>query len=420
MSESKWLIPKLWDPCMPWVLCNTLCSFAFCVAAPHAHGAVTSPSFRWIQVEQKNLHGTTEGNVWTLVAEHLLLKNDCLEDIDLPFSVRSGTVEKLSVRWEDKQSLKIHVDTIFVCLESRKGKVLSVEMQKDKEVRAKLAELEHWDAKLDNSLSPSSEEDTKGKDDGAATYRALLDKLEVTISNIHICYYDSSTCHTFGAHIEEITLRNLMGKDKEQTFKSADVKGLALYIDAAEPPTDPASAKARAHTYILNPMSAHTQISYDHAKSKLDVQRPKIALEATVPELSVSLRRHQYFCVMSFLDFLSNRQRLVIARPGRPESSPVDQPAEWWAYLLSNVRREVNDRLHRRTAAFHKERRKKRLEYVDLYIKRRRDELKKKEAKVCILSMWGFCFCRAVSCWLYAVGFKVVEPARCLGLVSWE
>ena len=84
------------------------------------------------------------------------------------------------------------------------------------------------------------------------------------------------------------------------------------------------------------------------------------------------------------------------------------------------MRREVNDRLHRRTAAFHKERRKKRLEYVDLYIKRRRDELKKKEAKVCILSMWGFCFCRAVSCWLYAVGFKVVEPARCLGLVSWE
>lgn len=258
--------------------------------------------------------------MWTLEAEHLLLKRDCLEDMDIPFSVRSGTVEKLSVRWEDNKSLKIHVDTIFVCLESRKGKVLTPEMLKDKELRAKLAELEQWDAQLDHSLSPSGEEDTKGKDDGAGTYRALLDKLEVTISNIHICYYDASTCHTFGAHIDSITLKNLVGACKEQTFKSADMTGLAVYIDADEPPTNPVEARERAHTYILSPLSAHLQVSYDHIKSKMDVTRPKIALGATVPEFSFSLRRHQYFCVMSFLDFWSNRQRLVTVRLG---SSPA-------------------------------------------------------------------------------------------------
>lgn len=48
---------------------------------------------------------------------------------------------------------------------------------------------------------------------------------------------------------------------------------------------------------------------------------------------------------------------------------------------MDGVRRDVQDRLRRQTGSFLAERRKKRLAYVELYIKRRGDELKKKEVK---------------------------------------
>jgi len=35
--------------------------------------------------------------VWTLTANDLLLKKDCLDNLGIPFTVRSGTVKKLSV-----------------------------------------------------------------------------------------------------------------------------------------------------------------------------------------------------------------------------------------------------------------------------------------------------------------------------------
>lgn len=52
---------------------------------------------RWIHVDQKQLHADTQGKVWTLTANDLLLKKDCLDHLGIPFTVRSGTVKTLRV-----------------------------------------------------------------------------------------------------------------------------------------------------------------------------------------------------------------------------------------------------------------------------------------------------------------------------------
>lgn len=175
---------------------------------------------RWIHVEKKNLHGQTQGNVWTLEVDDLLLRRDCLDRFELPFIVRYGTVKKLTVVWRDKHTLQIAVDTVFVVLESRSAdRTPSSEELKEMEEKVhrlltaprapttpadcpprpprdgqtKRALLEHWEAQLDGSLSNPALEDP-GAAPGAANegggpreehgkgqadaYRALIDKLE--------------------------------------------------------------------------------------------------------------------------------------------------------------------------------------------------------------------------------------------------
>ena len=52
---------------------------------------------RWIHVDQKKLHAQTQGHVWTLTANDLEIKKDCLDTLGIPLAVRSGTVKKLTV-----------------------------------------------------------------------------------------------------------------------------------------------------------------------------------------------------------------------------------------------------------------------------------------------------------------------------------
>ena len=52
---------------------------------------------RWIQVDQTKLKAVTHGGVWTLTADDLVIKKDCLDSLGIPFTVRRGAVKKLSV-----------------------------------------------------------------------------------------------------------------------------------------------------------------------------------------------------------------------------------------------------------------------------------------------------------------------------------
>jgi hypothetical protein len=52
---------------------------------------------RWIRIDQKQLHAQTQGKVWTLTADDLSLKEDCLDNLGLPVAVRSGTIKKFTL-----------------------------------------------------------------------------------------------------------------------------------------------------------------------------------------------------------------------------------------------------------------------------------------------------------------------------------
>jgi hypothetical protein len=319
--------------------------------------------------------------VWTLIADDLLLRTNCLDDLNLPFTIRFGTVKRLTVIWEDKTSIKLHVDTLFVCLETRQKKDLDPSEFHKLQLETKRAQLEAWEAQLEASLATSAASIATKSDDSSQSYRAVLDKLELTISNINLCFYDTSTSHTFGVRIDVIKFINQSVDiaNPNHVIKSAEISGLSAYIDSSKAPTNPAAADKKKHEFVLFPFTASVCIAYDKPGALPDVSRPRINVVASVPELAVQLEREQYLCAATLVDFWSDQMRRRVVRPDRPLESPSLAPAEWWVYVLKHARSEARTRLYRRTPGYLAHRRKMRLRYVELYLKQRTEKLHKKE-----------------------------------------
>ena len=323
----------------------------------------------------------------TLVAKDLAIKTDCLDGFDnIPFRVRSGTVKKLTVLWKKEQSVSLLIDTVSVVLESRAQNGLSPEQKRRLEKQAKQLLLEQWEARLDENLSPildSSSQVAKDGEDSSnnVTYRAILDKLEVTISRIDLTYHDISG--TLGAHIDTIALENHSpcipdGDLLEHSIKSAKLSGFSLFIDAAD--SDALSQKSAGagglantggRNFLLEPCTASVRIGYDSPKAKFDISRPRISVRATIPEVRLKLLREQLLCVVKVADLFDDKQHHFLATKGRPAQSPCQNPKAWWLYVQMMVLNDIRDRRRRRSGAYLIERRRHRLRYVDLYRRHR-------------------------------------------------
>ena len=339
----------------------------------------------------------------TLVAQDLAIKTDCLDDFDnIPFRVRSGTVKKLTVLWRKEQSVSLQIDTVSVVLESRVANALTPEQKRRMERQAKQQLLEQWESRLDENLSSDKIDAAgaakEGEEGGnSAAYRALVDKLEVTISRIDFVYYDPSGI--LGAHIDTIALENHKPSEScdllEHTIKSAKVSGFSLFIDAsgehatqsASAPSAGSSSIAQQHThhqdkcYLLHPCTASVRIGYDNPKARFDLSRPRISVLATIPELAVEVRREQLLCVVKVADLFDSSKRSSLSRPGRPTAAIAQNPKAWWHYAYSIILRDVRDRRRRRTAGYLMERRRNRVKYVDLYLRQRHGKLSVNETK---------------------------------------
>ena len=144
-------------------------------------------------------------------------------------------------------------------------------------------------------------------------------------------------------------------------------------LPALGPPLQ--SSTRPSHTYILHPCKVGMRVGYDTPGALFDLARPRISMEATLPVVSLEMKRWQLLCAVKVMDLFDGRRRLLLERPGRPRSSPLQDPRAWWRYVGAFLREEVADRRRRCSAAYMLERRQSRLEYCGLYLQQRDDTL---------------------------------------------
>ena len=255
------------------------------------------------------------------------------------------------------------------------------------------------EARLDENLTPHQADANhaagKDGDEGgnAGAYRAILDRLEVTISRIDFTYHDKSG--TLGAHIESIALENHKPTESsdllEHTIKSAKLIGFSLWVRASEsgargqhgsPSSEGISeTAATSPCYILHPCAASVRIGYDTPKAKFDLSRPRISVVAEIPELAMLLRREQLLCIVKVADMFDDKARERFSHPGRPVLGVTQDPKAWWRYAQTIVIEDIRERRRRRSAAFLLDRRQHRKRYADLYLRHRSGKAQGNEVK---------------------------------------
>ena len=347
-------------------------------------------------MDRSNLRAETQGNVWTLTAEDLLLQQDCLDSLGVPFAIRSGSVKKLTVVWSETgpaATIQILVDTVFVVLQSTDARHLSAEQVNAAEQQAKRALLENWEAQLDSSFASAAAAndggapqsplhgDTEGKN--SSLLSALLGKLEVSISAVTICYFDAASNHTLGVSIEALGFSNSppeSGAFAEHSSKEIRMQGLSLYLDKTVAPQSPEEAFMQIHSYLLHPASVSLTVGYDSQRAKRDLTRPKIAVKAAISSIALQMHRRQFLALANLIDDMGKRVACAPPRTGRPVQRPTEDARAWWGYARDLVIEDLRQRKQRRSASYLMERRKTRRRYIELYVKLRADSLSRREA----------------------------------------
>ncbi len=154
--------------------------------------------------------------------------------------------------WREKESVQIHIDTIFVVLQSTSAQQLSVEQLCAAERQNKRALLKNWEAQLDSSFAAGAAthaeaqshqtdgekadgaKQTDGDKKNASLFAAILDKLEVSITGVTFCYYDSISNQTFGASIDSFGFSCEPNTPTAcQTTKCISMQGFSVFLDNA-------------------------------------------------------------------------------------------------------------------------------------------------------------------------------------------
>jgi len=262
----------------------------------------------------------------------------------------------LQVSWCAEKVVKILIERVSIVLETRQGHVTSAKAKQRAEEAAKQLLLEDWEARLDENLSAHHADNTNAHDahEEPAAYRAFLDKLEVSIESIDFVYSD--TAGTLGLHVDAIALKNeapTPSDEAEHTIKSASITGLSVYIDP-DPPwhndgaADSASTAAPSQErrdagggagglggdehFLLQPCSATVRVGYDTPTASHNLSRPRVSVAASIAAVALELKREQLLCAVKVMDLFDLERREILARPGRPSSSALDKPHEWWRY----------------------------------------------------------------------------------------
>ncbi|EXJ81906.1 hypothetical protein A1O1_07973 [Capronia coronata CBS 617.96] len=343
---------------------------------------------------------------------NLELRREALDQLHLPINVVEGRLGELtlSIPWSNLRGkpVKVNIEDVFLLSAPKQEDDYDAEEEEKRAVAVKLEKLESAELlKERNTEAMSPEEQKKNQSFTQSLVTAIVDNLQVSIKNVHIRYEDSIATpgHPFAVGI---TLKEMsaVSTDSEwrptfiqstsgNTHKLAVLNSLALYwnsdadlfgtgkggdvgADAQDIDKDEMIRRFREgieetanSQYLLKPVSGRAGIEMDKT-GRLD--RPKIKARLLFQELGFILDEDQYRDALMLVDLMHYFVRHHEFKKDQPQKSPKEDPRAWLKFVGSAVLNRIHDRNHRWTWGYFKERRDMRLQYIELFKKRKREQ----------------------------------------------
>ncbi|KAK9815130.1 hypothetical protein WJX73_008307 [Symbiochloris irregularis] len=352
-----------------------------------------------------------------VVLNNLQLKPTALAELNLPVSVKSGLLGRLTLKvpWRSlgRSPVIVEMDRLFILAgpkqEAAEDMDVDDEENDDIDQVVKRRRVESAEASWAASAS-KLDQDAEGAP-RPGRFQAIIDtvlgNIQLVVSNIHVRYEDDTsnpdmpfavgfTLERLSAHTVDEQGEKAFVTNNPMDFlrKASELRRLALYFDVGidlwkteqswedmQPqewdelflpsiaaPEEGSQQGLVPHTYVLKPIDGQTTYLRRSAKARSGddeaVQQADVSLDA----VSLHLSRPQYLSVHSLLDELSafsaRRANMHLRPASRPRAGASAR--RWWRYAIRSASKESRStfltwtQLHKVMQA--------RKQYVPLYI----------------------------------------------------
>ncbi|XP_052841610.1 intermembrane lipid transfer protein Vps13 [Drosophila gunungcola] len=306
-----------------------------------------------------------------VVLQNLKIRENALDDLDLPVQLIYGYLGKLVLKipWKNlySQPVIVNIDDLYVLVSPNNNVQYNAEKEAKYEMDLKKAALDALEAARKKEL----EKDQPKPDAGFAEKLTaqIVNNLQVQITNVHLRYEDTTTTgspFSFGISLHELELyttdcdweKCYMAQQASQVFKIANLSCLSAYLNcggqlyandksalASQFQANIASkdSKPSHYSYVLGPISCNAKLKLN-MNPELDnppFEKPKIDLTLEMEKLNVGMTNTQFDNLMKLGDAMNRQQLGIPYRKYRPYNLPYKGHAkEWWQFAITSILEE--------------------------------------------------------------------------------
>ncbi|KAH9640442.1 hypothetical protein HF086_018108 [Spodoptera exigua] len=308
-----------------------------------------------------------------VVLENLILKQNALEELNIPVQTVYGHLGKLVLKipWKNLYgaSVEATIERLFLIVNPTAEVKYDPQKEEKLELAAKQAEL----ARVEEAKKREAQKDQIKLDETFVEklVTQIIKNVQLKIKDIHIRYEDSITNpkapFSFG-----ITLHNLSVQTTDENwqkavitdavtkiFKILDLEGLAIYWNPATEVYSRSealqikdrllneiatkSSKPEFYHYALGPINATAKLKLN-PKPEGDTPKfssPKVILSLHMEQLSVNLTKAQYQDMMLLADSMDRMNKQAPYRKYRPDLKSYKRHyKEWWKFAYTCILEE--------------------------------------------------------------------------------
>ncbi|XP_064373577.1 intermembrane lipid transfer protein VPS13C isoform X2 [Dromaius novaehollandiae] len=340
--------------------------------------------------------GIWGGNV---ALDNLQIKENALSELDLPFKVKVGQIDKLTLKipWKN-----LYGEAVVATLEGLYLLIVpgaSINYDAEKEEKYLQDNKQKELARIEEALQKAAEKGThsqdslyglekliykdvkpdKPKEEKKDTFleklaAQVIKNVQVKITGIHVKYEDDITdpqCPvSLGMTLGELSLLttnenwtpSILNEAAKMIYKLLCLDGLSVYwnvqskmcyrgsreqiLDQLKRGIPCSGNQPKDYQYIFRPVSASARL-FINPYAEVELKTPKLDWNVEVQRIAVELTKPQYLSMIDLLESIDYMVRNVPYRRFRPNVSLHKNAKQWWKYAGNSVL-EVHIKRHTR------------------------------------------------------------------------
>ncbi|KAM6119483.1 intermembrane lipid transfer protein VPS13C [Pterocles gutturalis] len=310
--------------------------------------------------------------------ENLQIKENALSELDVPFRVKVGQIDKLTLKipWKN-----LYGEAVVATLEGLYLLVVpgaSIKYDAEKEEKYLQDNKQKELARIEEALQKAAEKD-KPKEEKKDTFleklaTQVIKNVQVKITGIHVKYEDDITdpqCPiSLGMTLGELSLLttnekwtpSILNEAAKIIYKLLCLDSLSAYwnvhskmyyhgsreqiLEQLKRGIPRGGSQPQDYQYIFRPVSASARL-YINPYAELELKTPKLDCNVEVQRIVVELTKPQYLSMIDLLESIDYMVRNAPYRRFRPDVALHKNARQWWQYAGNSVL-EVHIKRHTR------------------------------------------------------------------------